>query len=367
VAAVRSARRWRRLPGGRVALVSWLAACAWLGTGERAAAHLGALSYSDVVVRGGEIDYKLRFATHLIPGFGADATGKLTRRDVLAHEADITAWLRRSLRVALAGEACAADLAESVGPDQNDDLTVVMRYKCPAAGDALRIEFHAFDETLPDFQNIVTVKLAGRSTAFVFTPVSRVLVIGAAGTVSAQQADIGFRRFFTLGVERSWAAYDQLAFVLALLLPGATLAGVAGIVAAFAVAHSATLALAALGVLALPAAVVNAAIAASVTTAALYALRPHARDHRRLLAFAFGLAHGFGFAAMLGEAGLPAGAVAVPLLAFNLGVEAGLLAVVVLSMPLIRAAAGLRHGPAALRVVALTIAAFGAFRLASVL
>ena len=367
MAAVRSARRSRRPPGGRIALISLLAVCAWLCTGGRAAAHLGALSYSDVVVRGAEINYKLRFATHLIPGFGADAAGKLTRRDVVAHEADITAWLRRSLHVALAGASCTPELAESSGPDQNDDLTVVMRYKCPAAGDALRIEFHAFDETLPEFQNIVTVKLAGRSTAFVFTPVSRVLVIGAAGAVSGQQEDMSFRRFFTLGVERSWAAYDQLALVLALLLPGGTLAGLAGIVVAFAVGHSATLALAALGMLTLPAAVVSAAMAASVTIAALYALRPRAHDHRGLLAFGFGLAHGFGFAAILGEAGLPAGAVAVQLLAFNLGVEAGLLAVVVLTIPLIRAAAGLRHGPAVLRAVALAIAAFGAFRLATLL
>jgi len=346
-------------------LCALLAACASLGGNDRAAAHLGDLSYSDVVVRGAAIDYKLRFATHLIPGFGAEAVGKITRRDVVAHEAEITAWLRRTLKVELAGAACTPTLIDSIGPDQNDDLIVVMRYTCPAAGDALRIEFRAFDETMPEFQNIASVQHAGHSSAFVFTPVSRVLTVGAAGATTATEQDASFRRFFVLGVEHIWTGYDHLAFLLALLLPGGTLARLAGIVTAFTIAHSITLGLAALGIFTLPVRPVEAAIAASVVVAALDGLRPHAHDRRWLLTFAFGLIHGFGFAGVLREVGLPADAVALPLLAFNLGVEAGQLAIVVLAVPLIRAAAGSRHGPTLLRAIALAIAALGAFWLTS--
>lgn len=351
--------------GRRILFYVLLATSAVFGGAGSASAHLGDLSYSDVVVHGATIDYKLRFATHLIPGFGANAVGKITRRDVVAHEAEITAWLRDTLKVRLDGAPCTPSLIDSMGPDQNDDLIVVLRYACPAAGEGLRIEFHPFDETLPEFQNIASIQHAGRSTAFVFTPVSRVLAIGAKDSATAGEADTSFRRFFVLGVEHIWTGYDHLAFLLALLLPGGTLGRLAGIVTAFTIAHSITLGLAALGILTLPVRPVEAAIAASVTIAALDGLRPHAHDRRWLLTFAFGLIHGFGFASVLRETGLPSNAVAVPLFAFNLGVEAGQLVIVVLTVPLIRALAELRHGRTLIRATSLAIAALGAFWLTS--
>lgn len=340
-----------------------LASCALLAAAPPSEGHLGDLSYSDVVVHGATVDYRLRFATHLIPGFAADSVGKITRRDVVAREGEIAAWLSGTLKVAIDGAPCAPSLLDSIGPDRNDDLILIARYACPAEGDSLRIEFRAFDKTLPNFQNIASIQLGGRTTAFVFTPMSPLLTIGEDGR--AEQTDTGFGRFFVLGVEHIWTGYDHLAFLLALLLPGGTLARLAGIVTAFTIAHSITLGLAALGILTLPVRPVEVAIAASVVIAALDGLRPHAHDRRWLLTFAFGLVHGFGFAGVLRQAGLPSNAVALPLLAFNLGVEAGQLVVVVLTVPLIRAAAGSRRGPAVLRMTSLAIAALGAFWLAS--
>ena len=231
--------------------------------------------------------------------------------------------------------------------------------------DAMRIEFHAFDKTLPEYQNIASIQHDGDTTAFVFTAASPLLATGAASAATGAEADASFRRFFVLGVEHIWTGYDHLAFLLALLLPGGTLARLAGIVTAFTIAHSITLGLAALGILTLPVRPVEAAIAASVIVAALDGLRPHAHDRRWLLTFAFGLIHGFGFAGVLREVGLPSDAIALPLLAFNLGVEAGQLVIVVLTVPLIRALAGSRHGPTLLRAIALAIAALGAFWLTS--
>jgi len=342
-----------------------LASCVWLAVAPRAGAHLGALSYSEVVVHGPTVDYQLRFATHLIPGFGAGSAGKITRREVVAREGEITAWLRDTLKITIDGSPCVPSLLDSIGPDRNDDLVLVARYACPAAGDSLRIEFRAFDETLPEFQNIASIRLGDRTTAFVFTPMSPLLTIGAPGTTKESENDVSFRRFFVLGVEHIWTGYDHLAFLLALLLPGGTLARLAGIVTAFTIAHSITLGLAALGILTLPVRPVEVAIAASVVIAALDGLRPHAHDRRWLLTFAFGLIHGFGFAGVLRQAGLPSDAVALPLLAFNLGVEAGQLVIVVLTVPLIRAVARSRRGPAVLRAITLAIAALGAFWLAS--
>jgi hydrogenase/urease accessory protein HupE len=350
-----------------------------------ASAHLGNLSYSEIVVRGNEVDYKLRFAAHLIPGTGDAMAEKLTRRDVVTREGDMAEWLSRTIRVEVGGAPCKGQLVDSMGPDLNDDLTVVLHYVCPAASDVLRVEFRAFDEMMPDFQNIVSVRHRAGSAAYVFTPESRVLAIGSAGGAGSMgladgagasgasgEAETsakagGFYRFFVLGIEHILTGYDHLLFLLALLLPGGSIGRLAGIVTAFTVAHSITLALAALEIVTLPAAPVEAAIAASVVLAAFSGLRakPGAgRDHRALLTFVFGLVHGFGFASILRSSGLPADAVTLPLLAFNLGVEAGQLGVVLVALPILHTLSRFSFGPSVVRGLGWLIAAAGTFWLA---
>ncbi|MGZ6079765.1 MAG: HupE/UreJ family protein, partial [Myxococcaceae bacterium] len=75
-------------------------------------------------------------------------------------------------------------------------------------------------------------------------------------------------RFFRLGVEHIFTGYDHLAFLLGLLLLGGTVSQLAGIVSSFTLAHSVTLTVAALGLVSLPSAVVEPAIAASVVAVA---------------------------------------------------------------------------------------------------
>lgn len=109
---------------------------------------------------------------------------------------------------------------------------------------------------------------------------------------------------------------------------------VLGVVTSFTVAHSITLSLAALGAVTLPSRVVESAIAVSVVLAALNNVWPVVLARRWVLAFAFGLIHGFGFASVLADLGLPQASLLPALVAFNLGVEAGQLAVVALFLPL---------------------------------
>ena len=99
-------------------------------------------------------------------------------------------------------------------------------------------------------------------------------------------------------------------------------------VTAFTAAHSVTLSLAALGVIALPARPVESLIAASVVLAALNNVRPVVDGGRWIVAFAFGLIHGFGFASVLRDYGLPRDALVPALAAFNVGVEVGQIAIV---------------------------------------
>jgi hydrogenase/urease accessory protein HupE len=135
--------------------------------------------------------------------------------------------------------------------------------------------------------------------------------------------------YLKLGVEHILLGVDHLLFVLALMLIARTTRELIKAITAFTVAHSITLAAATLGFVHVPPKPVEAAIALSIAFVALEIIR--ARDGESgiaarapwIVAFAFGLLHGFGFAGALSEIGLPAGHVPVALLFFNVGVEVG--------------------------------------------
>jgi hydrogenase/urease accessory protein HupE len=144
----------------------------------------------------------------------------------------------------------------------------------------------------------------------------------------------GFRSYLRLGVEHILTGYDHLLFLLGLLVACRRFRTVAAIITCFTLAHSVTLALAAFDVVTLPARVVEPLIAASIVFVGVDNLLRGDEPQRRwverwLLAFAFGLVHGLGFAGALGEIGLGAAGTSIvgPLVAFNLGVELGQLAV----------------------------------------
>jgi hydrogenase/urease accessory protein HupE len=137
------------------------------------------------------------------------------------------------------------------------------------------------------------------------------------------------RGYFVLGVEHILLGIDHLLFVLALLIVTSGVWSIVKTVTAFTVAHSITLALATLGVVNLPSAPIEAVIALSIVFVAAEIVRTR-RGHSGvtarapwIVAFVFGLLHGFGFAGALSEVGLPADHVPLALLFFNLGVEAG--------------------------------------------
>ncbi len=146
-----------------------------------------------------------------------------------------------------------------------------------------------------------------------------------------------------------WIGFDHVLFLLTLLAGSVlwrdgrrwrtvdtfrgALLEVAGIVTAFTVAHSVTLAVAVLAWIVLPSRWVEATIAGTVVLAAVHNLRPVIPGRRWMIALVLGLIHGFGFAGVLADLGLPTGALAVALAGFNLGVETGQLAIVALFLP----------------------------------
>jgi hypothetical protein len=194
-------------------------------------------------------------------------------------------------------------------------------------------------------------------------PIASPAAAGTADVDTAPAADAPASSFFGFvreGVHHILIGYDHILFLLSLLLPAVwirsavtdprtgltrtrwipsdnlrlALTNVLKVVTAFTVAHSITLALSVLDIVNPPSRWVESIIAASVVLAALNNIWPLISEARWKLTFVFGLVHGFGFASALKDAGLAKGALAGPLIGFNVGVEIGQLCIVAVVLPI---------------------------------
>jgi hydrogenase/urease accessory protein HupE len=153
--------------------------------------------------------------------------------------------------------------------------------------------------------------------------------------------------YVVLGIEHILGGWDHLLFVLGLVLLVGRGGGLLSTITAFTVGHSITLSLAVLGYVPLAPPVAEVAIAASILLLAAELGRDRAAPESLLrrrpwvMASAFGLLHGLGFAGALTEAGLPAGEVPLALASFNAGIEIGQLAFVAMLLMLARASRGI--------------------------
>jgi len=166
------------------------------------------------------------------------------------------------------------------------------------------------------------------------------------------------RTYFVIGVEHIVGGFDHLLFVVALVLLLQRGWSVVAAATAFTLAHSITLAGTTLGLFGLPQAPVEATIALSIVFLAVEILKLQPGEPRLserlpwLVAFLFGLLHGFGFAGALREIGLPETDVPMALLTFNLGVEAGQMLIIAATVALLATLA--RFAPRARRPAIIT-------------
>ena len=249
----------------------------------------------------------------------------------LARELD--ALILKRVTVERGGQPCALS-APSVrivppaagGLDTSTGLELTSALSCPADGEMLyRVGF--FDELTTGHRHYVEV--AGEPLGVLDAGHPEIRFGGPAPSGSVAG------RFLSLGVEHIWTGYDHLLFLFGLLLTASSLRAMLLIVTGFTVAHSITLSLAALGVVVLPSSVVEPAIAATIAFVGVENLwKPPAR-RRVVLTFFLGLIHGFGFASVLADAGLPRESLVMALVCFNGGVELGQGAVVALCLPLL--------------------------------
>jgi tetratricopeptide (TPR) repeat protein len=219
--------------------------------------------------------------------------------------------------------------------------------RCPKPLQSLTVEYRLFFDVDPLHRGLLRLEHQGRTHTGILIPSRPTQQIQLAEARPWQQ----FLEYVVEGIWHIWIGLDHILFLAALLLPAVlrrqgrqwepvttlrtALVSVLKIVTSFTVAHSLTLGAAALGVITPPARLVESVIALSVVAAALNNLYPIISAKRMVaLTCVFGLIHGFGFASVLQELGLPREALILSLLGFNLGVELGQTAIVGMILPL---------------------------------
>jgi len=328
----------------------------------------------EVLVRLAELDVT-RFAWGLYPPAERDR--------------ELSQYLRERLSISVDGQRCTVEsLPRNLRPGAGR-LAFTWTFACPP-GRTVRIRSEILFDVAPTHLHFVRVEgLTPTPVERVLTAAQREWTIDQSGNQAAEHAPTGFLGYLALGLEHIATGYDHLAFVLALVLLGGSFASLAKVVTAFTVAHSVTLACSVLGWLRPETEAVEALIGFSIAMVAVENLwlrsqrrwrgpwlfvgsvavvtvlsatgygnvpfpvsagtalfaasffawaqsGPPADSWRWVVAFLFGLVHGFGFASVLLEVGLPPVALAIALGGFNLGVELGQLAVVAVTWPLLR-------------------------------
>jgi len=314
-----------------------------------AASHSLSLSHMSITESDGngvqvELDVSLKDVALTLP-IDQDNDRDITWTELVAVRPELEALVSEGVTLNRGGATCPLEGSE-LGIRRYEDgvyAALVLTANCRAAG-ALVVDYRMFFDRDPTHRSIVTMRTGSASlTAIASNSDSRVEGPEGSGARSSVYS------FLREGVHHILIGYDHLAFLALLLLPVVVrrsdrswqpvegfrpaLLRAAGIVTAFTLAHSITLTSAAMGWLSPSTRWVEAAIAASVLLAAINNIWPVVTRRLYLLAFGFGLVHGFGFAGVLAEVGIPKEARVASLLGFNLGVEIGQLAVVALLLP----------------------------------
>ena len=317
-------------------------------------AHKPSDSYLTLKVDGekidGQWDIALRDLDHAL-GLDANQDGAITWGEVRARQAEIAAYALARLRLGPASAPCPARFDEQLIDNHSDGAYAVLRFtaSCAAAPKTLAIAYHLFFDLDPQHRGLVRLQYQDTTRAGILGVDSSEQKFTLAESSAWEQ----FTDYGREGVWHIWTGFDHVLFLLSLLLPAvlvraqppgrrwqpavgfkAAFWDVVRVVTAFTLAHSITLSLAALGVVSLPSRWVESAIALSVVLAALNNIWPLVYDKRWVIAFCFGLIHGFGFASVLADLGLPQESLLIALVAFNVGVELGQLVIVSAFLPI---------------------------------
>ena len=314
-------------------------------------AHIASNGFLSLRVERSQVAGALELAIRdgeLAVGLDRDGDGKVTWGELKSGQTALQAYVLGHLRLAGADGACRMQFDAVKVNDRVDGryLWLPFTADCGRAFKRLSIDYSVLAAEDPSHRGLLTLSAGGAA---------QTAVLG--GTIGVRSFGLehpspwsAFVEYLRAGIWHIWSGIDHLLFLLSLLLPAVLVrrqnrweanpkaetafVNIIKVVTAFTLAHSLTLSLAAFDLIRLPGRLTESIIAASIIVAALNNVFPVVTEARWRIAFAFGLLHGFGFASVLAEMGLPKGARLVSLVAFNLGVEAGQLAVVLAIMPM---------------------------------
>ncbi|MFO7275919.1 MAG: HupE/UreJ family protein [Pseudomonadota bacterium] len=282
-------------------------------------------------------------------GLDTDGDGESTWPEIQHRRQDIEGYLGSQLRLLADGMPAVPEFERLVYGTQQGEPFVLSEFafRAPQPIDRLDLDYWLLFQQNPEHRGKLKIVWLGKGAHQ--TDVTR-----DSGTLTFTRetaSGSGFLEMLASGVWHIWIGYDHVLFLLVLLIPAVFQRAASGreavpdfraaftrvviIVSAFTVAHSITLTCAAMQWIALPDRLVESAIAASVFVAAMLNLLPSTAGFGGTwVAFGFGLLHGFGFAGVLRDTEALGGPVWRTVLAFNLGVELGQLAIVCAFLPL---------------------------------
>lgn len=299
----------------------------------------------------GQWDVALRDLDFVL-GLDANHDGAITWGELKAARARIGEYAFSHLTLGALGHGdrnvCVPRLTGLLVDEHVDGRYAVLRFAadCGLEPAQLTVRYQLLFEADPTHRGLLQVIGSGHEQAEVLSRESPIVSVDVVAPGHWQQ----FRDFLTEGIWHILRGYDHILFLLTLLFPAVVRFGSGGwepreslrdavfdvlqVVTAFTLAHSLTLSLAVLGVVHLPSRWVECAIAATVLLGALNNLRPVIVGRRWVMAFVFGLVHGFGFASVLTDLGLHGANLALSLVGFNCGVEVGQMLIVLAVLPM---------------------------------
>ena len=308
------------------------------GIPREASAHKLNTSYTTLVVSADTLKVRVRFDDFdmMKIGLDKDGDGLLFYEEMEAGLEQTSVFAQKHLQLHINGEPVTlkADKGD-ITPDNKGNMFANLYWGAPLAEPTQTLKVRVDWPGIfgDDHKNLVKILMPDQPLVqAVFSVEKPEQSFGAADQPTLMDQIF---EFIVLGVEHILIGYDHVMFLLALIAVGGRLMNLIKIVTAFTIAHSITLCLAALGWVSLPGKWIEAGIALSIAYVAVENFWIQRTDRRWMLTFVFGLVHGFGFANVLRDLGLPTRGLVASLFSFNIGVEIGQVAIVAIAYPLI--------------------------------
>lgn len=308
--------------------------------------HTVGISRGDYRLNGADVLTELVFArpelAGSVPGLDSNHDGTISQSEVNSGRDAIDKFFIAGLDVRSASGLCTGTLTD-VELTEEDGIILRALFRCPVEPGTISFNLKLLERLshghrhlanavsgVSGSQNTHMVVYAGNTNFQIDT------THGATGNSTERQSwSDAILPLFRLGIQHILSGYDHLLFLVGLILVAGRIRSLMVVITAFTIAHSISLAVAALQIWAPGAKIVEPAIALSIAYIGIENWFVKDVSRRWLITFPFGLIHGFGFASALHQISLPHAEIPLALFSFNAGVEAGQLAVLALVLPAI--------------------------------